>query len=118
MISISQPLYNDDLILLNSSCSKLRKKKTIEHYPLVFVYDEQNFGIHQDSEIFFISPGGINESLQESSTCKHRSCRLTGSERQYFTVNWVRQAVEHTIGYRRCSLLSFPKATPAGYYAQ
>lgn len=60
--------------------------------------DEYNFGIHQESITSFKRPGGINESLQESRTCKHISCKLTGNERQYFMVNWVRHAVEHTIG--------------------
>lgn len=61
-------------------------------------YDEKDFGIHQDSFTVLMRPGGIFESLLESRACKHRSCRLTGNERQYLTVNFVRHAVEHTIG--------------------
>jgi len=68
------------------------------YHHLVTVYDKDNFGIHQHSATCFKRPGGIDESFFESKTCKHKVCKLIGNERQYFTVNRVRQAVEHTIG--------------------
>lgn len=80
------------LSLINQA--RVNKKKNY----LVGSQDENDLGIHQESITSLKRPGGINASLLESRTCKHKSCRLTGKERQYLTVNCVRQAVEHTIG--------------------
>lgn len=61
-------------------------------------YEENCFGIHQESITSFTSPCGTDESRLESRACKHKSCRLTGNERQNFTLNLVWHAVEQTIG--------------------
>lgn len=73
--------------------------KIFKFYHLIIIsYDENCFGIHQESITSFISPCGIDESRLESRAWIHKSCKLTGIERQNFTLNLVWHAVEQTIG--------------------